>query len=147
VAVPKDATTLVEQPVVESAQTKGVMTMAEYPAASTARVFAVQDTALVMASTSSPSLSLAGRLVDDQHLVDEVVQEFDATPCLSELFAAWSILAAGMTSFRNKLQVDVFFPCFLILSLLLFFCLYYLYFFFIQGLLLGPLKLLQLWRG
>jgi hypothetical protein len=103
VAVAEDATTLVEQPAVESARTEEVMTMVEYLAASTARVSTVQDKALVVASTSLPSLSLAVRLVDDQHLVDEVVQGFDAAHRLSELSVAWSILVAGTTSFGEKL--------------------------------------------
>jgi hypothetical protein len=73
-----------------------------------------------------------------------VVLEFDASHRLSELSAAWANLSMGATSFGELLQVDDFFPFFLILSLLLYFCLSYPYFFFIQGLLSGPLKLLWL---
>jgi hypothetical protein len=61
------------------------------------------DMALVLASTSSPSLSLASRFVDDQHLADEVVQEFDVTHRLSELSAAWANLMTDMTSFGELL--------------------------------------------
>jgi hypothetical protein len=68
-----------------------------------------------------------------------VVQEFDATHRLSKLSTAWANLLVGVASFGELLQVDAFFPFFLILSLPLFFCLSYPYFFFfIQGLLSRP---------
>jgi hypothetical protein len=41
VAVVEDATTLIEQPTVESARTEGVVTVAEYPTTFAARVSAV----------------------------------------------------------------------------------------------------------
>jgi hypothetical protein len=46
--------------------------------------------------------------VDDQHLVDEVVQEFDVTHRLSELSAAWANLMTDTTSFGVLLQVNAF---------------------------------------
>jgi hypothetical protein len=67
-----------------------------------------------------------------------VVHEFDATQRLSKLSAAWANLLAGAVSFGELLYVDAFLSFFLILSLLLFFCLPYPYFLFIQGLHLGP---------
>jgi len=66
------------------------------------------DTALVLASTSLPPPSLAGRFIDDQHLADEVVQEFDVTHRLSELSAAWANLMAGTASFGELFQVTAF---------------------------------------
>jgi hypothetical protein len=40
-----------------------------------------------------------------QRLDDNVLREFDATHRLSELTTEWGILAAGATSFGEKLQV------------------------------------------
>jgi hypothetical protein len=66
------------------------------------------DTALVLASTSSPPLSLPGRFVDDQHLADELVLEFDVTHHLSKLSATWANLMASTTSFGELLPVTAF---------------------------------------
>jgi hypothetical protein len=73
--------------------------MVENPVVTIAGASAALDTTLVLASTSSPPPSLAGRFVDDQHVADEVVQEFDVTHRLFELSAAWANLTAGTTSF------------------------------------------------
>jgi hypothetical protein len=72
----------------ESIRVEKAMTMVEFLAVTAVGASATLDTTLVLASTSSPSPSLAGRLGDDQHLVDEVVQEFNATHRLSKLSAA-----------------------------------------------------------
>jgi hypothetical protein len=69
---------------------------------------ATLDMALVLTLTSSPSPSFAGRFANDQHLADEVVQDFDATHRLSKLFAAWANLSVGAASFGELLQVDAF---------------------------------------
>jgi hypothetical protein len=62
--------------------------------------------ALVLSSLrrpTSPSIALA---TSSQHLDDDVMQEFNATHRLLELTMAWGILAAGATSFGEKLQVS-----------------------------------------
>jgi hypothetical protein len=59
--VVEEATTLVEQPSInqaESTQVEDVVTAAQNPAASVAAVLDVQDTVLVMVLASSPSSSL-----------------------------------------------------------------------------------------
>jgi uncharacterized protein (UPF0212 family) len=58
VVVVEEATTLVDQPSIDYVQVEDAMTMVEYPATSAAGVCIAQDTALVAASTSSPSPSL-----------------------------------------------------------------------------------------
>jgi hypothetical protein len=93
---------------VESIQVKEGMTVVENPTTTIAEASAALDTALVLASTSLPCPSLASQFIDDQHLANEVVQEFDVTHRLSELFAAWANLMAGMTSFGELLQVTTF---------------------------------------
>jgi hypothetical protein len=72
-AVAGEAVTQVEQPAVESVRVEEAMTIVEYPTMIVVGASAALDMALVLASTSSPSPSLAGRFVDDQHLADEVV--------------------------------------------------------------------------
>jgi hypothetical protein len=57
----------------ESAQVEEALTMVENPTMTVARASTALDTALVLASNSSPPLSLAGQFIDDQHLEDEVV--------------------------------------------------------------------------
>jgi hypothetical protein len=84
----REAATQVEQPVVDSVQVKEAVTMVENLAATVAGASTALDTALVLALTSSLPLSLAGQFIDDQHLADEVVQEFDVTHRLSELSVA-----------------------------------------------------------
>jgi hypothetical protein len=68
-----EVATQVEQPVVESAQVEEALTVVENLTMTVARASTALDTALVLASTSSPPLSLAGQFIDDQHLEDEVV--------------------------------------------------------------------------
>jgi hypothetical protein len=82
--------------------------VAKFQAATVVGASAALDTALVLASTCSPSPSLAGQFLDDQHLANEVVQEFDVTHRLSELSATWANLTAGTTSFGELLQVNAF---------------------------------------
>jgi hypothetical protein len=75
-AATEEARTLVEQTSIDQVESVWVdesVTVAVYPAATTVGASAALDTALVLASTSSPSPSLADRFVDDQHLADEVV--------------------------------------------------------------------------
>jgi hypothetical protein len=60
-----EATTQVEQPAVESVWVEEAMTVVENVAVTVARVSTALDMALVLASTSSPCPSLAGRLGDD----------------------------------------------------------------------------------
>jgi len=64
------------------------------------------DTALVLPSSHRPTSPSAPLATSGQHLDDDVVQKFDATHRLSELTAAWGILAAGATSFGEKLRVS-----------------------------------------
>jgi hypothetical protein len=68
-----EAVTQVEQPAVVFVWVEEAMTVVENMAVTVARASAALDTALVLASTSSPPLSLSGRFVDDQHLADELV--------------------------------------------------------------------------
>jgi hypothetical protein len=84
------------------------VTVAKYPAVTAVGASVALDMALALASTSSSSPSLADQFVDDQHLVDEVVQEFDVTHHLSELSAAWANLTAHTASFGELLQVNAF---------------------------------------
>jgi hypothetical protein len=68
--------TLAEQTFVDqvvSVRVEESVIVAKYPAATAVGASAALDMALVLASTSSPSPSLAGQFVDDQHLADEVV--------------------------------------------------------------------------
>jgi hypothetical protein len=58
---------------VESIRVEEATTIVEYPTMTVVGASTALDTALVLASTSSPSPSLAGRFADDQHLADEVV--------------------------------------------------------------------------
>jgi hypothetical protein len=88
-----------EQPAIESAHPTKVMIVVGRPAEDTARAFAVLDMALVLTLTSSPS----------QRLAEDVVLEFDATHRLSKLIAAWEGLSAGVASFGEQFQVDIFF--------------------------------------
>jgi hypothetical protein len=50
------------------------MTVVKYLVVTAVGDSAALNMALVLASTSSPSPSLAGQFVDDQHLANEVVQ-------------------------------------------------------------------------
>ena len=64
---------------------------------------ASQDMALVLPSLHQPASPSAPLGASGQRLDDDVLQQFDATHRLSELAAAWGILAAGATSFGEKL--------------------------------------------
>ena len=88
------------------------MTVAVGPSNGVARASSAQDTALVLSSSHRPASSSAPLASSSQHLDDDVVQEFDATHRLSKLTAAWGNLAAGVTSFGEKLQVSFFEPLF-----------------------------------
>lgn len=92
--------------VVESPTPDVVMTVVTIPILVGVDASTAQDTALVLASPRRPTSPSAKLATSSQHLDDDVVQQFDATHCLSELTAAWGILAAGMTSFEEKLQVS-----------------------------------------
>jgi hypothetical protein len=75
-AVAEEARTLAKQTSadqVESIRVDESMTMVAYSVATTVGASAALGTALVLASTSSPSPSLVGRCADDQHLANEVV--------------------------------------------------------------------------
>lgn len=101
---------------------------------------------MVLASSPSPSLEVdVGRFVDDQHLAEEVLKEFDPAHRMIVLSTVWSNLMAGRLLLGKSFQVDI--PC------LLFSFFFYLvfasfsftflsFFSFIQGLLSGPVKLL-----
>ena len=82
------------------------MTVAVGPSKEVARASSAQDMALVLSSSHRPASSSAPLATSSQHLDDDVVREFDATHRLSELTAAWGNLAAGVTSFGEKLQVS-----------------------------------------
>jgi hypothetical protein len=83
----------VEQYAVESAHPTEVMTVVGHLTEDTTGAPTMLDTALVLASTSSPS----------QHLAEDVVLEFDATHRLSKLTTAWEDLSAGAASFGELL--------------------------------------------
>ena len=92
-AASQEAVIQVNQPTLESAHLEEAVTMVEDPDMDTAGASVMLDTALVLASTSSPS----------QRLAEDAVLEFDATHRLSQLSMAWEILAAGIASFGEKL--------------------------------------------
>lgn len=46
--------------------------------------------------------------MDDRHLAEEVVKEFDPAHRLSELSASWTSLMAGAASFDKMLQVNIY---------------------------------------
>jgi hypothetical protein len=76
-AVAVEVRTLAEQTFVDQVESVWVeesMTVAKYPVVTAVGDSATLDTTLVLALTSSPSPSLAGQFVDDQHLANEVVQ-------------------------------------------------------------------------
>jgi hypothetical protein len=88
----------------------------------------VQDTTLVVVSTSLPCPPPAGQSLDNQRLEDNVVLEFDATHHPSKLTAAWEGLSAGVVSFGEQLQVGIFFFFFLVVQLhLLLFLIFFLF--------------------
>ena len=67
-----------------------------------------QDMALALPSLHQPASPSAPLGTSDQHLDDDVLQQFDATHRLSELTAAWGSFATFATSFGEKLQVSFF---------------------------------------
>jgi hypothetical protein len=74
----------------------------------------VQDTALVVVFTSLSCPPPASQPLDNQHLEDDVVLECNATHRLSKLTVAWEGLSTGAASFREQLQVGIFFFFFLV---------------------------------
>jgi hypothetical protein len=84
---------LAEQPIIESVHPMEVMTVVGRLAEDIVGVSAMLDTALVLASTSSPT----------QRLAEDVVLEFDATHCLSKLTTAWEGLLPRVASFGELL--------------------------------------------
>jgi hypothetical protein len=86
----------------ESLTLEVTVTVAVDPSKEVAGASTAQDIALVLSSScwlTSPSATLA---TNSQRLDDDMVWEFDATHRLSELTAAWGILAAGATSFEEN---------------------------------------------
>ena len=77
--------------------------MAVDPSEGVAGASSAQDMALVLPSSHRPASPFAPLATGGHRLDDDVVQQFDATHRLSELAAAWGILAAGATSFGEKL--------------------------------------------
>jgi hypothetical protein len=65
-----------------------------------------QVAALVLSSSHQPISPPAAHDISSQRLDDNVLREFDATRHLSELTTEWGVLAAGVASFREKLQVS-----------------------------------------
>jgi hypothetical protein len=104
-----ETATQVEQIAMESPYFEAIMTVVEKLTAKAAGGSTVQDMALVVVFTSLPSPPPAGQFLDNQHLEDDVVLEFDATYRLSKLTMAWEGLLARMTSFGEQLQVGIFF--------------------------------------
>jgi hypothetical protein len=103
----------VDQVVVESPSPEVTVTVVEKPASKGAGASTMQNTALVVVSTPLPTSSLVGHASSSQCLEDDVVLEFDATNHLSKLTVAWENLSAGVASFGEQLQVDIFFFLFL----------------------------------
>jgi hypothetical protein len=62
-----------------------------------------QVDALVPSSSHQPVSPPAALGISSQRLDDDVLREFDATRRLSELTTEWGVLAAGVTSFGEKL--------------------------------------------
>jgi hypothetical protein len=60
---------------------------------------------LVPLSSHQPVSPPAALGISSQRLDDDVLWEFDATCRLSELTIEWGVLAAGATSFGDKLQI------------------------------------------
>jgi hypothetical protein len=80
-----------------------VMTVAVSLSKDVAGAFATQVAALVLSSSHqsvSPHVALG---ISSQRLDDDVLREFDATRRLSELTTKWRVLAAGASSFGEKL--------------------------------------------
>jgi hypothetical protein len=65
--------------------------------------------ALVVVSSAQPTSFAAGHASSSLRLAKDVVLQFDATHCLSELTASWGRLAAGVAFFGEQLQVVIFF--------------------------------------
>jgi hypothetical protein len=77
-----------------------VVTMAAGPFEEVAGASSAQVAALVPSSSHQPISPPAALGISSQCLDDDVLLEFDA---LSELTTEWGVLAAGATSFREKL--------------------------------------------
>jgi hypothetical protein len=90
-----------ESPTPEVMVTVAVHPSKEVVGASTAQVWA-----LVLPSLYRSVSPLAALGTSSQRLDDDVMQEFNATRCLSELTMDWGILAAGAASFGEKLKVS-----------------------------------------
>jgi hypothetical protein len=86
-----------------------VVTVVDKPAMGAAGGSTMQDTTLVVVSTSLPCPPPAGQSLDNQCLEDDVVLEFDATRRLSKLTMAWEGLLARAASFGEQLHVGIFF--------------------------------------
>jgi hypothetical protein len=99
----------VDRVVVDSSNPEVTMTVVEKLALEAAGASTAQDTALVVVSAPLPISSPIGHASSSQRLEDDVVLEFDATHHLSKLTMAWENLSAGAASFREQLQVGIFF--------------------------------------
>jgi hypothetical protein len=95
--------------------------MVEKPAVEVDGGSTVQDTTLVVISTSLMCPPPVGQSSDNQRLEDDVVLDFDDTHRLSKLTTAWEGLSAGVASFVEQLRVGIFFFLFLVVQLLLLF--------------------------
>jgi hypothetical protein len=87
----------------ESPTPEETVTVVVDPSKEVVGVSTTQDTTLVLSSPHWPTSPSAALATSSQRLDDDVMRQFDATHRLSELTAAWRILAAGVTSFGEKL--------------------------------------------
>jgi hypothetical protein len=95
-----------EHAAAESPTPEMVVTMVASPSEEVAGASTTQVAALVLSSSYqsvSPHTALG---TSSQCLDDDVLLEFDATRCLSELTMDWGILVVGVASFGEKLHVS-----------------------------------------
>jgi hypothetical protein len=86
--------------------TPGMMvTVATGPSEKVAGASIAQVSTLVLSSSHQPVSPPVALGISSQRLDDDVLREFNATRRLSELTTKWGVLAAGATSFGEKLQV------------------------------------------
>jgi hypothetical protein len=92
-----------EHATVESPTLGMMVTVATGLSKEVAEVSIAQVATLVPSSLHQPVSPLATLGISSQCLDDDVLREFDATRHLSELTIEWGVLAAGATSFGEKL--------------------------------------------
>jgi hypothetical protein len=85
------------------------VTVAVDPAMEAAGISTAVASALVVVSLAQPTSSAASRASSSLRLAKDVVLQFDAAHCLSELTTSWGRLAAGAAFFGEQLQVVIFF--------------------------------------